>query len=85
MSLRIHVGSGTVLLRPDWVNVDLPTDRCFLASERPDLVEAYATTEQHYYARHTEHKALDVLRTAGHRARTIGKVVKGTGVVQFSD
>ena len=32
-----------------------------------------------------EHKALDVLRTAGHRARTIGKVVKGTGVVQFSD
>jgi len=32
-----------------------------------------------------EHKALDVLRTAGHRAKTIGKVVKGTGIVQFSD
>ena len=31
------------------------------------------------------HRALDVLRGAGHRARPIGRVVRGTGVVRFDD
>ena len=31
------------------------------------------------------HRAIDVLRTADHRARVIGQVVAGHGVVQFSD
>jgi len=32
-----------------------------------------------------EHRAIDVLRTAGHRARRIGEVVAGNGEVHFSD
>ncbi|MGB6058959.1 MAG: phosphoribosylformylglycinamidine cyclo-ligase [Microthrixaceae bacterium] len=31
------------------------------------------------------HRAIDVLRTAGHRARAVGEVVEGHGVVHFSD
>ena len=57
MSVRAHVGSGTVYLT-GWVNVDLPSARCFLAAERSDLVEAYATTPERYYARHQEHDVL---------------------------
>ena len=30
-------------------------------------------------------KAIDVLRTSGHRARSIGQVVAGSGIVRFSD
>jgi phosphoribosylformylglycinamidine cyclo-ligase len=30
------------------------------------------------------HKAIDVLRTSGHRARSIGQVVSGHGVVHFT-
>ncbi len=40
--------------------MDLPGPDCFLASERPDLVERYRTTEDAYYARHK--KTLDDLR-----------------------
>ena len=57
MSEKLHIGSGTVYLR-GWVNVDVPSLRCFLASERPDLVEAYATREERYYSRHDDHKAI---------------------------
>jgi len=31
------------------------------------------------------HRAIDTLRTAGHRARRIGEVVTGDGKVRFSD
>ncbi len=31
------------------------------------------------------HRAIDTLRTAGHRAHVVGEVVKGDGVVRFSD
>lgn len=31
------------------------------------------------------HKAIDVLRTTGHRARVVGEVVPGHGVVHFND
>ena len=31
------------------------------------------------------HRAIDALRTAGHRAHVIGEVVKGEGVVRFAD
>lgn len=59
--MRMHIGSGTVYLR-DWVNVDVPTENCFLASERPDLVELWGTTEaEGYYARH-EKKSIDEFR-----------------------
>jgi len=52
--VRLHVGAGTIYL-VGYVNVDLPTARCFLAAERPDLVAAYRTEEHHYYARHAAH------------------------------
>ena len=31
------------------------------------------------------HRAIDTLRTAGHRAHVVGEVVKGDGIVRFSD
>lgn len=49
--MRLHIGSGSVYLR-GWLNVDLPSPRCFLASERPDLVADYGTDAESYYARH---------------------------------
>lgn len=48
---RAHIGCGSVYLR-DYVNIDIPSPRTFLASERPDLVERYITTEDDYYGRH---------------------------------
>ena len=53
MSL-LHIGAGTVYLLGGWVNVDLPTDRCHLAADRPDLVDRYGTAEQDYYSRHRD-------------------------------
>ena len=59
MSVRLHVGSGSVYVTGEgWINVDLATPRCFLATERPDLADAYATTAERYYARHEDHARL---------------------------
>ncbi len=58
--MKLHLGSGTVYLR-DWVNVDLPSERTYLASERPDLIERYITDETDYYARHSD-KTIEKLR-----------------------
>ena len=49
--MKIHCGSGTVYLR-NYINIDLPSSRCFLADERPDLVEKYITDETNYYGKH---------------------------------
>ena len=54
MIQRLHVGCGTVYLH-GYVNVDVPSSRCLLAAERPDLVDAYGTTADRYYARHAAH------------------------------
>lgn len=54
------MGCGSIYLA-DWVNVDLPGEKTFLASDRPDLVAKWWTTEDHYYARH-EDKTIDTLR-----------------------
>lgn len=54
------MGSGSVYLR-EWVNVDLPLPHVYLARERHDLVERFITSEDHYYARHTD-KHADSLR-----------------------
>jgi len=51
--MRLHVGCGSVYLR-EWVNVDLPLPSVFLAKERPDLVERFATMESDYYGRHKD-------------------------------
>jgi hypothetical protein len=48
--MKIHVGGGTVYLR-DYCNVDLPCEFCWLAQDRPDLVEKYITDESDYYGR----------------------------------
>jgi len=61
VAARLHVGSGTVMLR-GYLNVDVPTPRCFLASERPDLLERYVTDEGQYYRRHEEYAKLDAFR-----------------------
>ena len=50
--MRLHIGCGTVFLK-DWLNIDMPGPRTFLAMERPDLVEKWSTTEDHYYAKHS--------------------------------
>lgn len=58
--MRVHLGSGSVYLR-EWVNVDLPLPHVYLAKERHDLVEAFITEENLYYARHAN-KTKDRLR-----------------------
>ncbi len=59
--MKLHVGSGTVMLR-GYLNVDVPTPRCYTAAERPDLAERYLTDEGDYYARHREYAKLDAFR-----------------------
>jgi SAM-dependent methyltransferase len=61
VTVKLHVGSGTVYLK-GYVNVDVPSPRVHLAADRPDLVARYATAEISYYARHTEHKAIQDFR-----------------------
>jgi len=51
--MRLHVGNGSIYLR-EYVNVDLPLPNVFLAKERPDLVEKFATLETDYYGRHRD-------------------------------
>lgn len=51
--MKLHVGVGTVYLL-QYVNVDLPGPRTFLACERPDLVERWSTTEDAYFAKHQD-------------------------------
>jgi hypothetical protein len=60
-ALKLHVGSGTVMLR-GYRNIDVPTPRCYLASERPNLLERYLTDEGQYYQRHEEYAKLDAFR-----------------------
>ena len=49
MSLKLHVGCGTVYLE-GYVNLDVPVaGYSFLASERPDLVEKNRTSVERYY------------------------------------
>lgn len=59
--MKLHVGSGSVYLSDGWLNIDVPGPKTFLASERPDLVDRWSTTEDAYYARH-EDKTIDLLR-----------------------
>jgi predicted SAM-dependent methyltransferase len=54
--MKLHVGCGSVYLR-DWINVDLPGAKTFLAEERTDLVEALITDESDYYGRHKDKTA----------------------------
>ncbi len=51
--MKLHIGSGDVYLK-EWINVDVPTTKTYLASERPDLVERWATTEDRYYQKHLD-------------------------------
>ncbi len=49
MSLRLHVGCGTVYL-DGWVNIDVEVPGySHLASERPDLADLNRTTVERYY------------------------------------
>jgi len=57
------MGCGTVYLTDEYINVDVASPRCFLASERPDLIERYATTSEAYYARHQSHATFDGFRS----------------------
>lgn len=59
--MRVHVGCGSVYLSGGWINVDLPFPNVFLASDRPDLVEALITDDRDYYGRHRD-KTIDSLR-----------------------
>lgn len=52
--MKLHIGSGSVFLL-GYLNIDVRTPRTYLASDRPDLVERYATTEDEYYSRHKDH------------------------------
>jgi len=58
---KLHIGSGSVYLH-DWINLDVPGPRNFLAADRPDLVEQWGTTDDQYYARHQD-KTIDKLRS----------------------
>ncbi len=67
--MKLHIGCGSVYLR-EWVNVDIPGDKTFLAEERPDLVESLATDESDYYARHRD-KTIDRLRSGPLHQETV--------------
>lgn len=58
--MRLHLGSGSVYL-VDWINVDIPAPKTFLASERPDLVQKWKTSEDNYYGRQVN-VTIDTLR-----------------------
>lgn len=58
--MRLHIGSGSVYL-DGYTNLDVPGPKTFLAADRPDLVERWLTTEDQYYAQHSD-KTLDSLR-----------------------
>ena len=59
--MRLHIGSGAVYLK-DWINVDVPGPKNFLAADRPDLVERWVTDDSNYYGRHLD-KTIDRLRS----------------------
>lgn len=58
--VKVHVGCGSVYLS-DWLNIDVPGPKTFLAADRKDLVERWKTTDDDYYARHQD-KTQDALR-----------------------
>lgn len=59
MSLRLHIGCGTVYL-DGYVNVDVEVPGySFLASERPDLMERNRTTVDHYYKKEESRESLE--------------------------
>lgn len=60
---KLHIGCGTVYLE-GWTNVDMATTGVHLASDRPDLVALFRTTEDKYYARH-EDKNIEKFREEG--------------------
>lgn len=51
--MRIHLSAGAVYLE-SYINVDVPSAHTFLASERPDLVEKWRTSEDRYYEKHSD-------------------------------
>lgn len=59
--MKLHIGSGSVYLE-GWLNIDVDGPSTFLAKDRPDLVERWATTEDQYYAKHQD-KNQDSLRS----------------------
>lgn len=52
--MKLHIGNGSIYLTDGFVNIDIPSDNVFLASERPDLVEKYSTTSDDYYSCHKD-------------------------------
>lgn len=59
MSLRLHVGCGTVYLE-GYVNIDLEVPGySFLASQRPDLVAMNRTTVDRYYKKEESQLSLE--------------------------
>ena len=66
--MRLHLSSGTIYLTDGWLNIDVPGPRVWLASERPDLVARYSTTEADYYGRHRDHANLNAFRAGPQQA-----------------
>jgi len=59
MSLKLHVGCGTVYL-DGYVNLDVPVEGySFLARERPDLMERNRTTVDRYYKKDETRESLE--------------------------
>lgn len=59
--LIVHCGNGSVYLVPGIINMDIPSDSCYLSKDRPDLIAKYCTTIDRYYGKHQD-KTIKVLR-----------------------
>lgn len=69
VSLRVHLGCGSVYLR-NYLNVDLPLPHVALAKDEPGLVEEYITDESAYYSRH-QGKTIDDWRKGPNLVKTV--------------
>jgi len=83
--VKLHLSSGSVYLTDGYLNVDLPRPRVWLATERPDLVDRYATTSDDYYGRHRDHDAIAAFRAGPNLCEYVADAYGSWGCIPARD